>query len=273
MRRGNWLWVIPILFFSVLVARMAMDYVIPPAYPFLPKYGWMAVWFWCGAICVFLFLVSFRKGENSFDYNRRRLLEWYDPQLGFLGSWRRRKASEQRNKLLEELHTEQAKQYITEQMAEKQDEMLELSRRQHELRKYQQELDRKRVDVDINVAYRAQSFNVSVPLMLEFEKMREQERLNIERRWTELEQDLKAAFIYDQREKQYLTMHQEYIFGLHDQVAVLERENDPSKAQKIKFLKRRIRVEWKEFDGRQKRLLQTPQRQNLLPGHEDSQSQ
>lgn len=106
----------------------------------------------------------------------------------------------------------------------------------------------------------------------EVEKHREMVKIDLDNRWFEIEQDLKAGFIYAQKERQYLKLVQEYLFGLYEDRTRLENGNELAKDDKLKFLNGYIKGMEKDFREQQKKLFQAPAQRRLQDGDEDTES-
>ncbi len=102
---------------------------------------------------------------------------------------------------------------------------------------------------------------------------RDLDRLDIERRWIELEQDLKAGFIFAQKEYQYLQLFRQYLNGLYEERKLLEASSSLAKDDQLKLINTHIRAMEKDFREQQKRLLQAPTRKELPRSDEDTQSE
>jgi len=113
---------------------------------------------------------------------------------------------------------------------------------------------------------------LSVPTYEEIKKKQELDRLDLERRWIEIDQDLKAGFVFAQKEYQYLQMFRQYLNGLYVERKQLEAQTGPARDDQVKLLNKHIRAMEKDFGQQQKRLLQAPAQKNLSTGDEDTES-
>ena len=94
--------------------------------------------------------------------------------------------------------------------------------------------------------------------------------IETESRRIEIEQDLKAGFVFAQKEYQFLQLAKQYLFGLYEERQRLLLSDEPGKADKLKLLKGHIRIMETVFRGQQKGLLQAASREDSEGSDQDS---
>jgi hypothetical protein len=210
------------------------------------------------------------KGPEGLPDRIEALPDKHDTNLPWWLAWMRKKASNQRTELLIKIHAEQAA--ISAMIAhEAQMAKIHAENRYMPTRMANAHaLESSVHQVNMNVAQKALENDTDIPGIIEIRKKQEFEKLEIERRWKEIEQDLRSSFIFAQKEYQYLQMFREYLNGLYEDRQRIRSSNDPAKDDKLRLLNSHIESMEQDFGEQQKRLLQASQRQNLLPGDEDS---
>ena len=108
---------------------------------------------------------------------------------------------------------------------------------------------------------------------IKIEEHQELARIDLEKRWKEIEQDLKAGFVYAQKEYQYLQLFKQYLFGLYEERKLIEGSESLAKDDQLRLLNTHIRAMERDFREQQKRLLQTPTRKELRTSDEDTDSE
>ena len=231
-----------------------------------------------GVLLVFGSYLLFRNsGPKDVRDRAKGLEDRYDINLPWwLALWRRLGAGS-RIKLLGRIEEENTAQ-MSVLTTEAQIQSLELqSRYAPEQIEERREFEKAEFENRMIVAREATRNKVSVLTWNTIREKEEQARIDLAKRWEEIQQDLKAGFIYANKEKQYFRLFQEYIFGLLDDRKAIELSDDPAKEDKLKFLNDYIESEEEEFKERlqvyreqQKRLLQASTRKELQGSDEDT---
>lgn len=123
--------------------------------------------------------------------------------------------------------------------------------------------------MDMNILSKALEMNLDSPTYIAVQQKQHFNRLDLEKEWVLIEQKLKGAFIYAEKERQYLQLHKDMIFKLYEERKQLESGNEIAKENKLKFLDNWIEKEERIFNERTG-LLQTPAQKNLGGSNKDS---
>jgi hypothetical protein len=183
----------------------------------------------------------------------------YHPQMSRWEAGRERKASEARGSLVNSLAIE----------GENLNKL--------ESQKTEHHLNQALHNQQMQITELANRYEVDNPTYLAIIQKREFDKQDLEKRWVEIEQDLRAGFMYANKEKQYFKLFQEYIFSLYTERKKIELSDDLAKEEKVNFLTEYIQSEEEEFRERQrvyreqqKRLLSAPTQQDQRTGDEDT---
>lgn len=114
---------------------------------------------------------------------------------------------------------------------------------------------------------KAASKDMDVATYLELEKKVQFDRLELDKQWQEAEQQLKAGFIFQLQAYQHLALMTEYIGKLYDRAKQLQAEG---KDREYKLIEEHIEFMEGDFRGRQKRLVQTLEQENVQRGDENT---
>jgi hypothetical protein len=104
--------------------------------------------------------------------------------------------------------------------------------------------------VNMNLLSKALEMNMDSLTYLEVQKKQHFDRLDLEKQWGEIEHKLKGAFIYAERERQYIELHKELIFKLYEERKLLEGTNALAKDEKLNFMNEWIKGEERVFNER-----------------------
>jgi len=102
----------------------------------------------------------------------------------------------------------------------------------------------------------AGSKNLDVGTYLELERKAEMDRLELQKQWQELQDALKAGFIYELRAHQHLNLVTEYIGGLYTRA---EQLKEAGKDREYNLIEEHIAFMEGDFRGRQRLLLSSQQ--------------
>ena len=93
---------------------------------------------------------------------------------------------------------------------------------------------------------------LDVAALVEVNKKLAFDRGDLDKRWEEIEQDLKAGFIFANKEKEYFKLFQQFIFGLYDERKKIEAGEEPARDDKLSFYNEWVKDEEREFKDRRK---------------------
>ena len=225
------------------------------------------------ALCFGIYQIAthYRKDTRDAHERIRHIQEnKYSPEMGRFAAQREASAAAARTGAASALSTEAAaiadmikRQTEAEIAQHEKDTAAERLGRQVELEREAQ----KQV---LSVTRRATELEVDNPTYLEIKKKQELDKAELEKRWLEIDQDLKAGFVYAQKEYQYLQMFKQYLFGLYEERKMIESGNGLAKDDQLKLINGHIKAMERDFREQQKRLFQTSTRKEIEGSNENS---
>ena len=228
-----------------------------------------------GLVLIVIAIYYLNRGPRGIREQVTSIQSNYDVSKGRVVSWFRRKQSESRTKLAKQA-AEEATATTTLSTATESSETAVVTA-QHTLTNTTPRLDEVREREAIQhrqvlaITQEATAMRLDNLTYLEVRKKIELDTVDINRQWEELQQKLRAGFIYQQKDYQYLQMHREYLFALYDQRKQIGKAKDPAKKEKLALLEEHIGFMESNFRERQ-RLLQAGNGEDASGSDQDTES-
>jgi hypothetical protein len=202
-----------------------------------------------------------------------RLEDKAEPDTGAVRSWWRRRKVESLTKLQQEINTAGAalNESIRQETLLRQNQLAQgradaEERMAFEARVQMHKETIARSKLSQRLIKEASKQGMSVETLSEVRRKLELDRLDLEKEWKSLEQQLRAGFIYQMQAHQHLTLITEYIGGLYDRAKRLQVEG---KDRELKLIEEHIAFMEADFRGRQ-RLLQAANAQDVQTSDSNS---
>jgi hypothetical protein len=122
----------------------------------------------------------------------------------------------------------------------------------------------KQLEIDKEVALTQEHSRIRVA------EIKDINRIEIDRRWEEIQQDLRSGFIYQNEAQEQLNLLREYINERYKEADIIRDSDGPGMARQLALLEEHIAVMEEVFRERQKELLQAKAQENNQSSDEDT---